>query len=58
MKAKKSTTSNYARVAPNIYRDGSSFRVRVSVNGERRSRNLNSKTAAVRWRNEQLAEQD
>ena len=62
MASKKSTTKNnsskYARVAPNIYRDGSSFRVRVSVNGVRLSRNLETKTAAIRWRNEMLADQD
>ena len=56
--SKRKTTSTYQRVGPNIYRDGSSYRVRVSVNGIRNSRNCSSKTEAVRWRNSMLAEQN
>lgn len=56
---RKSTkkSSNYERVAPNVYRDGSSYRARVSVNGVRFSLNCSSKTKAIQWRNRMLAEQ-
>lgn len=48
--------SNYVSVGKNIYRDGSSYRVRVSVNGERQSRNCSSKREAVKVRNEMISE--
>lgn len=57
----KSTTpannseNNYSSVAKNIYRDGSSYRARVSVNGIRSSRNFRTKREAVQWRNEMIA---
>lgn len=58
-KSTKSTkkTTNYEYVAPNVYRDGSSYRARVSVNGVRYSQNCKSKTKAIQWRNTMLAEQ-
>ena len=47
--------NNYSSVAKNIYRDGSSYRARVSVNGIRSSRNFRTKREAVQWRNEMIA---
>lgn len=41
----------YQPVGPNIYFDGTSYRVRVIVNGQRYSKNLTSKRAAVQYRN-------
>lgn len=58
MSTKRKSTSTYVRVGPNIYRDGSAYRARVSVNGTRFSRNCSSKTEAVQWRNAMLADQD
>lgn len=60
---RKSTTtttnnsgSSYASVAKNIYRDGTSYRARVSVNGIRESRNFRTKREAIEWRNRMVAE--
>ncbi len=59
---RKSTTttnnsgSSYASVAKNIYRDGTSYRARVSVNGIRESRNFRTKREAIEWRNSMVAE--
>jgi len=44
----------YQSVGPNIYFDGTSYRVRVIVNGQRYSKNLTSKRAAVQYRNSLL----
>ena len=52
----QTTNDSYASVAKNIYRDGSSYRARVSVNGIRESRNFRTKREAVQWRNEMIAE--
>ena len=51
-----SNDATYTSVAKNIYRDGSSYRARVSVNGIRESRNFRTKREAVQWRNEIIAE--
>jgi len=51
-----SNDATYTSVAKNIYRDGSSYRARVSVNGIRESRNFRTKREAVQWRNEMIAE--
>jgi len=53
---KKTTTgSAYEPVSNNIYHDGSSYRVRVSVNGTKYSKNFSSKKAAVQYRNQLLS---
>jgi hypothetical protein len=44
----------YQAVGPNIYFDGNSYRVRVIVKGQRYSKNLTSKRAAVQYRNSLL----
>lgn len=51
----QNNTENYSSVAKNIYRDGSSYRARVSVNGIRSSRNFRTKREAIQWRNEMIA---
>lgn len=48
---RKSTTT-YEAVSNNIYYDGSSYRVRVSVKGVKYSKNFPSKRAAVVYRNQ------
>jgi len=48
------TNDGYTTVAKNIYRDGSSYRARVSVNGIRYSRNCRTKREAIQWRNEMV----
>lgn len=50
--------SNYTRVADNIYTDGSTYRVRVSVNGSRRSKNFTSLKQAYSFRKQMLTEQE
>ena len=58
MKKNRTTKSTpltvYQSVGPNIYFDGTSYRVRVIVNGQRYSKNLTSKKAAVQYRNSLL----
>ena len=53
-KSTKTRRSNndYTAVTNNIYHDGSSYRVRVSVNGTKYSKNFSSKRKAVQFRNE------
>lgn len=49
--------SNYTRTGNNVYYDGYSYRVRVSVNGVRVSKNFSSKKAALSFRKQLLQEQ-
>jgi hypothetical protein len=49
--------SNYTRTGNNIYFDGYSYRVRVSVDGVRYSRNFTTKKAAMQYRKQLLSEQ-
>jgi hypothetical protein len=51
---KKKPVKTYTSVGPNIYLDGTSYRVRVIKDGSRYSKNLTSKRAAVQYRNEIL----
>ena len=44
----------YVPVAQNVYYDGSSYRVRVSINGTKYSKNFSSRKKAVQYRNELL----
>lgn len=53
---KRTQTESYVSVAKNIYRDGSSYRARVSVDGIRYSRNCRTKREAIEWRNEMIAD--
>lgn len=52
---RRQTVTNYTPVANNIYHDGSSYRVRVSVNGTKYSKNFSSKRQAIAFRNELLS---
>ena len=49
MKKKK---TDYEFVGENIYQTGTSYRVRIRIDGTQHSQNFNSKKAAIRWRNE------
>lgn len=49
--------SNYTRVGNNIYSDGSTYRVRVSVEGVRRSKNFTSLKEAYAFRKLMLSQQ-
>jgi len=51
---KTSTVTTYVPVSNNIYFDGFSYRVRVSVNGTKYSRNFSSKKKAYAFRKELL----
>ena len=44
--------TNYSAVSNNIYHDGSSYRVRVSVGGTKYSKNFPSKKQAIAYRNQ------
>jgi hypothetical protein len=57
MKTKSTRTrrnTEYTAVSNNIYHDGSSYRVRVSVNGTKYSKNFSSRKQAVAYRNQLL----
>ena len=50
----RQTVTTYVPVSDNIYHDGSSYRVRVSINGKKYSKNFSNKRKAVTFRNELL----
>jgi hypothetical protein len=52
---RKETVATYVPITDNIYHDGYSYRVRVSVNGTKYSRNFTNKRKAVQFRNELLS---
>jgi hypothetical protein len=59
-KMKKSATARrtkttYVPVSNNVYFDGSSYRVRASVNGSKISKNFSNKRTAITFRNQLLA---
>ncbi len=51
---RKTTATTYVPVSSNIYYDGFSYRVRVSVEGMKHSKNFSSKKKAVQYRNQLL----
>lgn len=51
----QSRRKSYVAVTNNIYHDGTSYRVRVSVNGEKYSKNFTSKRQAISYRNQLLS---
>lgn len=57
-KSTKTRRSNndYTAVTNNIYHDGSSYRVRVSVSGTKYSKNFSTRKQAVAYRNSLLGE--
>lgn len=50
----RKTVTTYEPVTNNIYHDGFSYRVRVSVDGTKYSKNFSSRKAAVQFRNQLL----
>lgn len=51
----KTRRTNYVAVTNNVYHDGTSYRVRVSVNGVKHSKNFSSKRNAIAYRNQLLS---
>ena len=51
-------TGTYEFISDNVYYDGTSYRVRVSVNGSRVSKNFSSREAALAFRKLMLKEQE
>ena len=47
--------TTYVAVTSNVYFDGSSYRVRASVNGTKYSKNFSNKKTAITYRNQLLA---
>lgn len=54
---RRQTVTTYVPVTDNIYHDGSSYRVRVSVNGNKVSKSFSNKRKAVQFRNELFSQQ-
>lgn len=50
--------NQYRQVAKNVYYDGNSYRVRVSVNGIRMSKNFSTKKDALAYRKQLLEQQN
>lgn len=48
----RQTVTTYVPVSDNIYHDGYSYRVRVSVNGNKVSKNFRTKKDALAFRKE------
>ena len=48
------TKTTYTPVSNNVYHDGYSYRVRVSVNGNKISKNFSNKRKAIVFRNQLL----
>lgn len=51
----RSTKTTYVPVSNNVYYDGNSYRVRVSVEGTKFSKNFSSKRTAISYRNTLLS---
>jgi hypothetical protein len=51
---RRTPKTTYVAVASNVYFDGSSYRVRASVNGTKYSKNFSSKRNAITYRNQLL----
>jgi hypothetical protein len=54
-KTRRTPRTTYVPVSNNVYHDGSSYRVRVSVNGTKYSKNFSNKKTAITYRNQLLA---
>lgn len=51
----KTRRTSYVAVSNNVYHDGTSYRVRVSKNGTKYSKNFSSKKQAIAYRNQLLS---
>jgi hypothetical protein len=49
---KAAPKTDYVYVGENIYQSNESYRVRVTINGTRKSKNFTSMRKAIQWRNE------
>lgn len=54
-KTTRSTKTTYVPVSNNVYYDGNSYRVRVSVEGTKFSKNFSNKRTAISYRNTLLS---
>lgn len=54
-KTRRTPKTTYVPVSNNVYHDGSSYRVRVSINGTKHSKNFSNKKTAITFRNQLLA---
>jgi hypothetical protein len=54
-KTRRTPKTTYVPVSNNVYHDGSSYRVRVSINGTKYSKNFSNKKTAITYRNQLLA---
>lgn len=54
-KTTRSTKTTYVPVSNNVYYDGNSYRVRVSVEGTKFSKNFSNKRTAITYRNTLLS---
>lgn len=52
--SRRTPKTTYVAVSSNVYFDGSSYRVRASVNGTKHSKNFSSKRNAIAYRNQLL----
>lgn len=52
--ARQTPKTTYVPVSNNVYFDGSSYRVRASVNGSKISKNFSNKRTAITFRNQLL----
>ena len=48
---RRNQVTTYVPISDNIYHDGSSYRVRVRVQGETVSKNFSNKKKAIQFRN-------
>ena len=55
-KTRRTQKTVYQAITNNVYFDGTSYRVRISVKGKRISQNFSSKRKAVMFRNTVLAD--
>jgi hypothetical protein len=51
---KRTAATHYKAVGKNIYFDGTSYRTRVTIDGERNSRSFPTKNKAIQYRNSLL----
>ena len=54
-KTTRRTKTTYVPVSNNVYLDGNSYRVRVSVEGTKFSKNFSNKRTAISYRNTLLS---
>jgi len=54
-KTRRTPKTTYVPVSNNVYHDGSSYRVRVGINGTKYSKNFSNKKTAITFRNQLLA---